>query len=74
MTSEQFDAMAQLMRLRKSASREALRLVLVGGLTHDGAANIAGAIRTDVTRQVGRAKKIVELAKTVAKNQFQITP
>lgn len=66
MTPEQFDSMAQLMRLRKSASREALRLVLVDGRTHDGAANIAGAIRTDVTRQVGKAKKCIELARIVA--------
>ena len=65
MTPEQFDALAQLMRLRKSASREAMRLVLAGGMTHAAAAEQAGAIRTDVTRQVGRAKKIIALAKLV---------
>ena len=66
MTAEQFDAMAQLMRLRQSASREALRLVMVDGLTHAAAAEQTGAIRTDVTRQAGSARRCIELARTVA--------
>lgn len=65
MTPEQFEALALLMKLRQSASRNALRLVLVDGMTHAAAASQAGAIRTDVTRQVGKAKKIIALAKLV---------
>lgn len=65
MTPEQFDALAQLMRLRQSASRDALRLVLVAGLTHAAAAEQAGAIRTDVTRQVGSSRRTLELARVL---------
>lgn len=68
MTQDQFDALAQLMRLRQSASREALRLVLVESMTHAAAAERAGAIRTDVTRQVSSAKRAIELARTVAQS------
>ena len=56
------------MRLRQSASREALRLVLVESMTHAAAAERAGAIRTDVTRQVSSAKRAIELARTVAQS------
>lgn len=68
MTREQFDALAQLMRLRQSASREALRLVLVDGLTHAAAAERAGSIRTDVTRLVSSAKRAIELARMVTQS------
>ena len=60
-TAEQFDALAQLMRLRQSPCREALRLVLVDGLTHAAAAEQTGAIRTDVTRRVSSAKRAMRL-------------
>mgnify|MGYP000173223323 CR=1 FL=1 len=65
MTPEQFEALAQLMRLRQSASREALRLVLVEGMTHAAAAERAGSIRTDVTQSVSSAKRAIELARVV---------
>lgn len=66
MTPEQFEALAQLMRLRQSASREALRLVLVDGLTHAAAAEQTGRIRTDVTQAVTSARRAIELARTAA--------
>lgn len=63
MTDDQFDALAQLMRLRDSPSREALRLVLVDGLTHSAAADRTGAPRPSVTRQVSSARRTIELAR-----------
>lgn len=63
MTSKQFEALAQLMRLRSSPSREALRLVLVDGLTQSEAADRAGIPRTNVTRQVTSARRVLELAR-----------
>ena len=68
MTDHQFDALAQLMRLRDSASREALRLVLVEGLTHSAAAERTGAPRPSVTRQVGSARRTIALARCVAQD------
>ena len=66
MTPEQFEALAKLMRLRQSsASREALRLVLVDGLTHAAAAEQAGCIRTDVTQLVTSARRTLELARVL---------
>ena len=63
MTAEQFDALAQLMQLRhQSASREALRLVLVNGWTTYGAANSAGIPASNVCRQAARARRVIELA------------
>lgn len=65
MTNEQFDALAELMRLRQSPSREALRLVLVEGVTHAAAAGKADIPRPNVTRQVSSAKRVIALI-----NQF----
>lgn len=65
MNSDQFNALAKLMRLRQSPSCKALRLVLVDGLTHAAAAERAGSIRTDVTRLVSSAKRTIDLARTV---------
>lgn len=66
MTNEQFDALAELMRLRQSPSREALRLALVEGSTHALAAEKAGIPRSNVTRQVSSAKRVIALI-----NQFR---
>lgn len=65
MKNEQFEALAELMRLRQSPSRDALRLVLVEGSTHALAAEKAGIPRPNVTRQVGSAKRAIALI-----NQF----
>lgn len=61
MTNDQFDALAELMRLRQSPSREALRLVLVEGSTHAHAAEKAGIPRPNVTRQASSAKRAIAL-------------
>lgn len=66
MTDEQFEALAQLMRLRESPSREALRCVLVDGMSHHDAAIAAGVIRPNVSRQVASANRVIEAARIVA--------
>jgi hypothetical protein len=65
MTADQFDALATLIRLQASASREAARLVLV-----DGATVTTAAVRTGLTRQgasqvVLRCREAIELARVV---------
>jgi predicted DNA-binding protein (UPF0251 family) len=65
MTPDQFGALAQLMRLRKSPSCEALRLVLVEGLSQSEAAASNGIPRTNVTRQVTSAHRTLELARVL---------
>lgn len=65
MTPDQFDALAQLMRLRKSPSCEALRLVLVDGVSQSEAAHQVGIPRTNVTRQVTSARRMLELARVL---------
>ncbi|WP_341667327.1 hypothetical protein [Alcaligenes sp. SDU_A2] len=65
MTNNQFDALAALMRLRPSPSREALRLVLVDGATHTAAAERAGIPRPNVTRQVSSARHALALIEAI---------
>lgn len=69
MTPEQFNALAQLMRLRKSPSCEALRLVLVEGLSQSEAAASNGIPRTNVTRQVTSARRTLELARVLTSTE-----
>jgi predicted DNA-binding protein (UPF0251 family) len=66
MTPEQFAALAQLMRLRQSPSRDALRLVLIDGMTHTAAAEQAGIPRQNVSRQVASAKRIINAARILS--------
>lgn len=66
MTPAQFDALAQLMRLRTSPSREALRMVLVDGITQSAAAHDAGIPASNVSRQVASARKVIALAERLA--------
>lgn len=66
MTPEQFDALAQLMRLRQSPSRDALHLVLIDGMTHTAAAEQAGIPRQNVSRQVASAKRTIEAARILS--------
>ena len=72
MKPEQFDALARLMRLRQSASREALRLVLVDGLKQTAAAERAGADRAALTRQVGSARRAMLLARILSSDMQKI--
>jgi predicted DNA-binding protein (UPF0251 family) len=66
MTPEQFQALAELMRLRPSDSREALRLVLIEGLTHAAAAERCNIQRPGVTRLVSSARKVMQRAQVLA--------
>lgn len=66
MTDEQFTALAQLMRLRASASHDALRLVLVDGLSVPAAAQQAGVPHQAVYRLQASAQRAIEAALVVA--------
>lgn len=66
MRLDQFAALAQLMRLRQSPSRDALRLVLIDGITHTAAAQQAGIPRQNVSRQVASAKRTIEAARILS--------
>lgn len=65
MTDEQFNALAQLMRLRASASRDALRLVLVDGLSVPAAAQQAGVPHQAVYKLQASAQRAIEAARVV---------
>lgn len=65
MSPEQFDALAQLMRLRQSPSREALRLVLCEGKSPKEAEAETGAPWQNTYRQQSSAKRVLELAMLV---------
>lgn len=66
---QQFEAFAQLMRLRPSKSRQALKYVLVDGMTHTAAADQAGIPRSNVSRQVASANHALQLIKFIAVEQ-----
>lgn len=64
MTANQFSALATLMALRASPSREAARLVLVDGLSVADAAAHCGISVQGANQSVLRCKRALELAKT----------
>lgn len=66
MNAEQFEALAQLMRLRESPSREALRLVLCEGKSPKEAEAITGTAWQNTYRLKSSAEKSIALAKVVA--------
>ena len=63
MTPAQFDALATLIGLRQSTSREAARLVLVDGLSVIDAAARAGITQQGANQAVLRCRRSMELAK-----------
>ncbi len=63
MTPAQFDALAALISLRQSASREAARLVLVDGLSVIDAAAQAGITPQGANQAVLRCRRALELAR-----------
>lgn len=70
MTTEQFDALATLLRLQPtSPSREAARLVLVEGVTGVEAARRLGLTQPAVSRAVSSCRRGMELARVAAANQ-----
>ena len=67
MTSTQFDALAQLLRLRSdSTRRELARLVMVDGLSHAEAAARLGATPQDVYKAMLSARTGLDLARRAA--------
>lgn len=65
MTHAQFDALAELLRLRGGPATDAARLVLVDGLSAPDAAALVGMSRTAVYNAVARCRLGVELAQRV---------
>lgn len=63
MTAEQFDALAELLRLRAGPAQAAVRLVLVQGLRVPDAARSAGLEYTAAHKAVKRVQRGLELAK-----------
>lgn len=66
MSPAEFDALAQLMRLRQSPSREALRLVLCEDKSPKDAEAITGTSWQNTYRLKASAKKVMESARLVA--------
>lgn len=66
MTAAQFDALAQLLRVRDGAAREAACLVLVDGLQPSEAARLTGLSAASVSNAVSRFRRGMELATAAA--------
>ena len=66
MTSEQFAALAQLMRSPPGPARDACKLVLVDGLRPSDAARQAGVPPASVSNAVKRVRNAMTLAKQAA--------
>ncbi|WP_338807144.1 hypothetical protein V8U11_09255 [Pseudomonas chlororaphis] len=63
--SEQFDALAELIRLRVGASQDAARLVLVEGLAPGEAARRVGTTPQAVSNVLTSCRKGIKLAQKV---------
>lgn len=66
MNGEQFEALALLMRLRQSPSREALRMVLCDGKSVKEAEALTGLAIQGIYRLQASAKRVVALAQTLS--------
>jgi DNA-directed RNA polymerase specialized sigma24 family protein len=66
--AEQFDALAELLRLREGVSSQAARLVLVGGLSQAEAGRQTGLSTAGVGNAVRRVRRGLELAKLAARS------
>lgn len=64
MTNVQFQALAQLLRLRGSKATDAARMVLVDGVSQADAARSTGLTPQAVHNAVKRAQTGLELAQT----------
>lgn len=62
LTPDQFDALAELLGGSSEPLRQALRLVLVDGLTQVDAAALAGVARPNLTRRVQQARNVLKIA------------
>ena len=65
MIAAQFNALAQLLRLRPGPAREAARLVLVDGMTQADAARKLDVSPNTVTNAVARARAGLVLVRKV---------
>ncbi|MDR1853472.1 MAG: TrfB-related DNA-binding protein [Azoarcus sp.] len=66
LTADQFDALAELLRLRESSSREAARLVLVEGMSRADAQRATGMTGLQgVSNVLTRCRRGIELARRV---------
>jgi hypothetical protein len=63
MTAAQFAALAQLLRIRTGAARDAAELVLVCGHTPSTAAGATGLSLAGVCNAVSRVRRGLELAR-----------
>ena len=63
MTAAQFNALAQLLRVRDGLSRAAALLVLVDGLTQADAARLTGLSPSGVGKVVARMRRGLALAR-----------
>jgi hypothetical protein len=70
-TEAQFQALAQLLRLRQGQAQEAVRLHLVQGLRVPDAARVAGAKYQLALKAVKRAKDGHKLAIAATMPQFE---
>ena len=66
MTRDQFNAIAELIRMRDGASQAAAKLVLVDGASQAAAARVTGVSVAGVSNAVMRCRRAMELAKTAA--------
>ena len=63
MTVQQFNALAQLLRLRQGPQREAARLVLVDGVRQADAARMAGCSASALSNTLRTCRAGLELAR-----------
>lgn len=70
MTGEQFEALAQLLRLRAGPASAAARLVLVDGLRPAQAAACAGCSPQSVSNTLAVCRRGIELARRAAGAQL----
>ena len=63
MTAASFDALAQLLRLRKGPQREAARLVLVDGLRQADAARVTGCSASALSNTLRACRAGLDLAR-----------
>ncbi len=66
LTSDQFDALAQLLRLRESPSREVARLMLVDGLDAAEAAQRGGIVKYAAYKVYYSCLRGLALVQTIA--------
>ena len=71
MKADQFDALAELMRLQNKRSRAAARLVLVDGCKQIEASRATGLSRSGVSSILARLFKGMELARRAAGTELE---